>query len=50
MLADQRLAGLLMLAACPVSYVLSGIFIASWWLLDMEANRSRARSYRPDGA
>ncbi|WP_246695617.1 cytochrome c oxidase assembly protein [Methylocystis rosea] len=50
MLADQRLAGLLMLAACPASYVLSGIFIASRWLLDMEANRSRARTYRPDGA
>nr|WP_277995941.1 cytochrome c oxidase assembly protein [Methylocystis sp. SB2] len=50
MLADQRLAGLLMLAVCPASYVLSGIFIASRWLLDMEANPSRARTYRPDGA
>ncbi|NUJ79023.1 cytochrome c oxidase assembly protein [Methylocystis sp. FS] len=50
MLADQRLAGLLMLAACPASYVLTGVSIASRWLLDMEDNRSRARTYRPDGA
>ncbi|MGJ0395243.1 MAG: cytochrome c oxidase assembly protein [Methylocystis sp.] len=49
-LADQRLAGLLMLAACPASYVLSGVSIASRWLLEMEDNRLRARTDRPDGA
>lgn len=50
MLADQRLAGLLMLAACPASYVLSGVWIASRWLLALEDDRLRARSGRPDGA
>ncbi|PPC94018.1 MAG: hypothetical protein CTY36_12625 [Methylocystis sp.] len=50
MLADQRLAGLLMLAACPASYVLSGVWIASRWLLALEDDRLRARSDRPDGA
>ncbi len=52
MLADQRLAGLLMLAACPASYILTGVMIASRWLFDMEDDRSAscARTYRPDGA
>jgi putative membrane protein len=50
MLADQRVAGLLMLAACPASYVLSGVWIASRWLLDLEGNRLPARSCRADGA
>ncbi|MGD9542709.1 MAG: cytochrome c oxidase assembly protein [Methylocystis sp.] len=51
-LADQRLAGLLMLAACPLSYVLSGVAIASRWLSDMEANRAAAcaQAFHPDGA
>jgi len=30
-LADQQLAGLLMLAACPATYVLAGIVIAVLW-------------------
>ncbi|KXF76603.1 hypothetical protein ATN84_11125 [Paramesorhizobium deserti] len=30
-LADQQLAGLLMLAACPATYVLAGIVIAALW-------------------
>ncbi|MFZ3179928.1 MAG: cytochrome c oxidase assembly protein [Methylocystis silviterrae] len=50
MLADQRLAGLLMLAACPASYVLTGVSIASRWLLALEDDRLRARSDRPAGA
>ncbi len=50
MLADQRLAGLLMLAACPASYVLSGVWIASRWLLALEDDRLHAVSDRPDGA
>lgn len=50
MLADQRLAGLLMLAACPASYVLSGVWIASQWLLALEDDRLHAVSDRPDGA
>lgn len=36
LLADQRLAGLLMLIACPFCYVLAGIAIAAKWLQDLE--------------
>ncbi len=32
-LADQHLAGLLMLVACPLTYVLAGIVIAAHWIL-----------------
>jgi putative membrane protein len=32
LLADQQLAGLLMLIACPLAYVLAGIVIAARWL------------------
>lgn len=35
-LADQQLAGLIMLIACPVTYVLAGVMIAARWLLAME--------------
>jgi putative membrane protein len=34
-LADQQLAGLLMVVACPLSYVLAGIVIAARWLGDV---------------
>jgi putative membrane protein len=33
--ADQQLAGLLMVVACPLSYVLAGIIIAARWLGDV---------------
>ena len=36
LLADQRLAGLLMLIACPFCYVLAGIAIAARWLQEIE--------------
>nr|CAD6438772.1 cytochrome c oxidase assembly protein [Rhizobium sp. Q54] len=35
-LADQQLAGLLMLGACPVIYVLGGVLLARRWLIDIE--------------
>lgn len=35
-LEDQRLAGLLMLIACPFCYVLAGIAIAAKWLQELE--------------
>ncbi len=35
-LADQQLAGLIMLAVCPLAYVTSGVIIAARWLLDIE--------------
>ena len=36
-LADQQLAGLLMLVACPATYVLAGVVIAARWFGDMDA-------------
>ncbi|UYQ71654.1 cytochrome c oxidase assembly protein [Pelagibacterium flavum] len=36
-LADQQLAGLIMVAACPLTYVLAGIWIAARWFLALEA-------------
>jgi putative membrane protein len=35
-LADQQLAGLMMLIACPLTYVGAGLVIASRWFLSME--------------
>lgn len=35
-LADQQLAGLLMLIACPLTYVLAGIVIAAKWISEIE--------------
>ncbi len=36
LLADQQMAGLLMLAACPVSYLVAGVIIAARWLAALE--------------
>jgi putative membrane protein len=35
-LADQQLAGLLMLAACPLSYLVAAVAVASKWLLSSD--------------
>jgi len=35
-LADQQLAGLIMVVACPLTYVLAGIWIAARWFLALE--------------
>jgi putative membrane protein len=35
-LADQQLAGLLMVAACPLTYIVAGVVIAARWVLDLE--------------
>ncbi len=43
-LADQQLAGLIMLVACPVTYVLAGIVIAARWLLTMEEDEPGSRT------
>jgi putative membrane protein len=40
-LADQQLAGLVMLVACPLIYITAGVVLASRWFLGMEAE-SRA--------
>jgi putative membrane protein len=39
-LADQQIAGLIMLGACPLTYVLAGIVIAARWLLELEVGAS----------
>lgn len=36
MLGDQQLAGLIMLTACPLTYVLAGIVISARWFLSLE--------------
>nr|WP_234710560.1 cytochrome c oxidase assembly protein [Sinorhizobium arboris] len=43
-LADQQLAGLMMLAACPVTYVLAGVVIAARWLLALEKDEAAPES------
>jgi putative membrane protein len=40
LLPDQQLAGLLMLVACPLTYVLAGIIIAARWIADIERTPS----------
>lgn len=35
-LADQQLAGLMMLTACPVTYVLAAVVIAACWLGELQ--------------
>jgi len=35
-LADQQLAGLAMLAACPAGYVVAGVVVAARWLRDLD--------------
>jgi putative membrane protein len=42
-LADQQLAGLLMITACPLSYVLAGIVLAAQILNDASETRRPAR-------
>ncbi len=36
-LADQQLAGLIMVVACPLTYVAAGIWIVARWFLTLEA-------------
>ncbi|WEX73967.1 cytochrome c oxidase assembly protein [Sinorhizobium numidicum] len=47
-LADQQLAGLIMLAACPATYVLAGIALAGRWLLAMDAEAANPAPTRPN--
>lgn len=43
-LDDQRMAGLLMLAACPLCYLVSAVAITAKWLRDIEAGALRLRA------
>lgn len=45
-LADQQLAGLIMLIACPATYVMAGVIIAARWVRAIE---ERPSSYLPEG-
>ena len=45
-LADQHLGGLLMVVACPLSYVLAGTIIAAKWVAEIDADRGAARPAR----
>jgi putative membrane protein len=41
-LADQHLAGLMMLTVCPLTYVLAGVAIAARWLRDLADGAPRS--------
>jgi putative membrane protein len=43
-LADQHLAGLLMLVVCPLSYVAAAVAIAAQWLRELAAGVGNATS------
>lgn len=44
---DQQLAGLLMLAACPISYILAAIYWTAQAINNLQKYVSRCESYRP---
>jgi putative membrane protein len=48
-LADQQLAGLLMLAACPLSYILSGVVLAAQMLTELSWSAETALRPRTFG-
>jgi putative membrane protein len=43
-LADQQLAGLLMLIACPATYVAAGVIVAARWLGRIESGSAPAHA------
>lgn len=47
MLADQQFAGLIMIVACPLSYVLAAILIAGQWLNDISREDAGPHRARP---
>jgi len=49
-LADQHLAGLLMVVACPLTYVLAGVIIAARALRDLSSNTARQVAASPGKA
>jgi putative membrane protein len=44
LLADQQSAGLLMLIACPLSYVIAAVVISARWMLELESRRGRRQA------
>jgi putative membrane protein len=49
-LHDQQLAGLLMAAACPLSYVVAGVVVAIQMMGDLVPNTAEALRRRPSSA
>lgn len=47
-LADQQLAGLVMIAVCPIAYVGAAILIAARWLRDIERQGQAVLGVRQD--
>lgn len=45
-MADQQLAGLLMLVACPVTYLVAGVVLAARWIGVMDDEPPRAAATR----
>jgi len=48
-LADQQLAGLLMLVACPATYLVAGVVIATRWLGVLDETPATVGRGGPDG-
>jgi putative membrane protein len=44
---DQQVAGLLMIVACPLSYVVAGVVLAAQWLAGLEGDTGPAPARRP---
>jgi putative membrane protein len=49
-LADQHLAGLIMLTLCPLTYVLCGVWVAARWLRNLDGRPQRLAGEREMGA
>jgi putative membrane protein len=47
LIGDQHLAGLLMLAACPISYILAAIYLTAQEINNLPRLISRGQVYRP---
>lgn len=47
LLADQHFAGLLMLVACPLTYLAAGVAIAAQWLRELSADGIDSPTLRP---
>jgi cytochrome c oxidase assembly factor CtaG len=46
-LTDQQLAGLLMITACPLSYVLAGVVLAAQMMRDLARTSGTRETRKP---
>jgi putative membrane protein len=49
-IADQQLAGLLMIVACPLTYVMAGVVVATRWIFDIERQENAPPAMAGAGA